>query len=176
MNTKTLQTRDDVTEHIARLCGFDPTESVVVLGTGTDPIARVDTYDWLTGQVFKNPKMLWQEPVVIVLYDHEDLLPVVSLMARSQLPDVEVMDVFVTDRRVLGWTRAEMEADEWSQPGDKVTAEREAMNAWCRGQGARARMLREIATVDGDTGMMDWLAAQMRTESDPRLLTREESP
>lgn len=92
-NTVTIKSPADVAAVACSIMGFTPVESLVIVGTGGGPTARVDLPDDTAdlGEIMAglaHAACHWTGGVLLVLFTRRDVLDEVTAAFRHDLPDV----------------------------------------------------------------------------------------
>lgn len=167
----------------AQILGFHPVDSLVILGLGGGPTARVDAGPVEEIKAAMDPALVhWSRVVVLGYGTGRVLVDPIRKWLRTQgvevVTDLEVDNVegvgqvsgSSLDARVVRASRAELEAEAW-QIDSVHAAEVVARAAYRAGDGARAWAFydRAVALADGKVSpnMAD-LDRRLRLAIDPR--------
>ena len=179
------RTPDELLVALARVIGFYPTDSLVIMGTGGGPTARIDTCPLPEIVAGMTPALgHWGNGVVVVGYGTGQSLiqPVAAWLGQvgvtvkatlhaSNEPAKGTTGVPRVDARPVYSSRRELEAKAEALT-DVAEVERMALDAYADGAGAKAWVFHDRAVALGSTSPeMQRLKGWLEGAVDPKGVT-----
>lgn len=170
MQTITIKDAADAIDAAARLIGFHPQNSLVVLPIGNGPTARVDLESpSALAESLAMARSHWGTVLVLIYTDSREKFTIFEAAVPAILPGITVVDVIHAPNDSTGRTRADL-VTEAQAVVHADEAEERAVAAWRRGDGAAAWVMydRAVALSGGASLRMQLLRVALECAVDPR--------